>query len=165
MIINDWLQQIKASNTGYELINKCGIYNDMWFFIKSDSINELFNIIKSYGFEYSEKKQVPDYYKTDLFNQYCFYKDNYQLLISVPNNGIVFSPNSCYGQLCKNNEINFKYDFKIQFSIFSDATKIKDLIIDITESFILKNKIQSTIATVNCKNETFSFFSNFINEV
>ncbi len=165
MIVNDWLQQIKASNNRDELIDNCGIYNDMWFFIKSDSMSELFDIIKSYGFEYSAQKQVPDFYKTDLFDKHCFYKDNYQLLISVANNGIVFSPNSCYGQFCKNNEINFKYDFKIQFSIFSNVTKMKDLIIDITENFILKNKTQSTIITVNCKNKNFQFFSNFINGV
>ncbi len=165
MIINDWLQQIKYSNTGSSLINDCGIYNDMWFFIKTDSVSQLLDIIKSHGFECSVQNQVPDFYKTDLFDKYCFYKDDYQLLVSVPNNGIVFTPNSCYGLLCKNNEINFKYDLKIQFSIFSDATKIKNLIIDITENFILKNKVQSTIATVNCKNKNFAFFSNFINEV
>lgn len=164
MILEQWLEKIKTSQNNIELVKNCGIYNDMFFFMQTDSLQELFNIILDYGFKYAEKKQIENYYKTDLIDQYAFFKDNYQLLIRVPNKGVTFSTYSCYSLKCKDNEINFKYDLEIQFSIFSTAVNMKPVIIDICENFIIKNKVKSLIATVNCKNQKFSFFSNFIND-
>lgn len=163
MILEQWLEKIKTSQNNIELVKNCGIYNDMCFFMKTDSLQELFNIILDYGFKYAEKKQIENYYKTDLIDQYAFFKDNYQLLITVPNNGIIFSPESSYGKKCQGNEINFKYDLQIQFSIFSSAVNLKPLILDMCKNFIIKHKIKSVIATVNCQNQDFRFFSNFIN--
>lgn len=164
MTISKWLEQIKSSKNTTQLFKDCGLYNDMFFYLKTQNINDIFDLILKEGFTLSlEQKQVSNFYKTDVVDKYSFFKKGLQINITVPNNGIVFSKGSYLGSLLKGNEIDFKYDVSIQFGIFKSPIYIKRLIINFCEQFIIKEKVQSFISTVNCDNPEFNKFSNYIN--
>ena len=160
-----WLSEIKSADKPIDYIYKCGVYNDLFFYMNmsDQQKKELFNSLES-KLDFKNRGillQQPMHYSNDLQDYHMYSLEKNQFVFKFPNQGIIFEEGTLN---CKEKEIGYKFSCAMQLGLFGSHQIAASGLIYISEEFILKQKIPTYVLTANCKNPEFKQFSVFIND-